>query len=162
MLVVHCASGDSLTEQLGALRCAVCIARALGAELMLPRWKCGPFWLASEQVIDVGPLAALVPVVGEQEAQARCRIAAADTVHCVRLGTSCEAAATADFEAYLAALGLATPALLASSPSAAAVDAPIRSSSEIRQLLGTTLGAHTRLADVRVLLLPSLAASLVS
>ena len=36
------------------------------------------------------------------------------------------------------------------------------SSSEIRQLLGTTLGAHTRLADVRVLLLPSLAASLVS
>ena len=127
-------------------------------------------------------------------ATVRCRIAAADTVHCVRLGTSCEAAATADFEAYLAALGLATPALLASSPSAAAVDAPIRfvrtacalrahcvrtactlcahcvdptytyssSSSEIRQLLGTTLGAHTRLADVRVLLLPSLAASLVS
>ena len=73
MLVVHCASaGDSLSEQLGALRCAVCIARALGAELVLPRWKCGPFWLSSKHVIDVAPLAALVPLVSEHEAQARC------------------------------------------------------------------------------------------
>jgi hypothetical protein len=72
MLVVYCASGDSLTEQLGALRCAVCIARALGAELVLPRWKCGPFWLSSKHVIDVGPLAELVPLVSEHDAQARC------------------------------------------------------------------------------------------
>ena len=72
-LVVHCASaGDSLSEQLGALRSAVCIARALGAELVLPRWKCGPFWLSSKHVIDVVPLAALVPLVSEHEAQTRC------------------------------------------------------------------------------------------
>ena len=113
MLVLHCASGDSLSEQLGALRCAVCIVRALGAELVLPRWKCGPFWLRSNHLIDVVPLAALVPLVSEQDAQARCaartashstalapppmshhrpprcRIAAADTVHCVCLGASC-------------------------------------------------------------------------
>ena len=72
LLVVYCASGDSLIEQLGALRCAVCIARALGAELVIPRWKCGLYWLASEHVIDAAPLAALVPLVSEQDAQARC------------------------------------------------------------------------------------------
>lgn len=80
LLVVYCASGDSLIEQLGALRCAVCIARALGAELVIPRWKCGLYWLASEHVIDAAPLAALVPLVSEQDAQARCttRTAVAD------------------------------------------------------------------------------------
>eukprot|EP00964_Phaeocystis_antarctica_P109524 scaffold73971_cov64-Phaeocystis_antarctica.AAC.4 len=184
MLLVYASSGDSLTEQLGALRCAVCIARALGAELVLPRWKCGPFWLSSKHVIDVAPLAALVPLVSEHDAQARCtartashstalapplmsthtvrcRIAAADTVHCVRLGPR-EAAATADFGAYLAALGLATPALLASSQTVAPVDAPLRSSSEIRQLLGAALGGGIQLSEVRVLLLPSLAAGLIS
>ena len=222
LLVYWASSGDSLTEQLGALRCAVCIARALGAELVLPRWKCGPFWLSSKHVINVAPLAALVPLVSEHDAQARCtartashstalapplmsthtvrcRIAAADTVHCVRLGASCEAAATADFRAYLAALGLATPALLASSATVAAVDAPLRcactrptcvctacalrvptacalhalhvhcnhaarrsSSSEIRQLLSAALGGGIQLGEVRVLLLPSLAAGLIS
>ena len=72
MLVVHSAAGDSLSEQLGALRSAVCIARALGAELVLPRWKCGPFWLSSKHVIDLAPVAALVPLVSEYDAQARC------------------------------------------------------------------------------------------
>ena len=72
MLVVHSAAGESLSEQLGALRSAVCIARALGAELVLPRWKCGPFWLSSKHVIDLAPVAALVPLVSESDAQARC------------------------------------------------------------------------------------------
>ena len=123
MLVVHSAAGDSLSEQLGALRSAVCIARALGAELVLPRWKCGPFWLSSKHVIDLAPVAALVPLVSESDAQAvhlpyrqsqhrpctasnvhphrQACIAAADTVHCVRLGGAATSGAAVNLGAYL-------------------------------------------------------------
>ena len=64
-LLLFSPASSELTEQLGSLRCAVFIARALGAELLLPRWRCGQAWVASD-VADATSLATLVPLVSGQ------------------------------------------------------------------------------------------------
>ena len=71
MLVIFSPEGVLLSEQLGSLRCAVGIARALGAKLLLPSCWCGS-WIALEEAIDAATLASLVPLVTESRAQEWC------------------------------------------------------------------------------------------
>lgn len=67
MLVIASPEDASLAEQLGSVRCAVGIARALGATLLLPRCWCGS-WVAAEEGIDTAALSSLIPLVSESEA----------------------------------------------------------------------------------------------
>ena len=66
LLVIHSPPLAGLGEQLASLRCAVAIARALGAELLLPRWWVGaPPWAACNEVVDSAALSKLVPLVSD-------------------------------------------------------------------------------------------------
>ncbi len=157
-LIVYTPSSSELTEQLGALRCAVQIARALGAQLVLPRWRSGPAWVASDDdVVDAAALATLVPLVSEQAARARCAAVEADQVRCASLGAGglITGEGLDDLHACLEARGLGLPVLLAARAADVAVEAPMRSAAEIRRLLGEG-------PEGGVLLLPSLAAHVVS